>query len=62
VPLSKLDILDEIPSPIKRKARIFAKKLPDNFFAQKGQRSEEKSARVITRHEIHTQGIARRIS
>jgi hypothetical protein len=35
VPLSKLHIVDELPSPLKRKAKIFASKLPQDFFARR---------------------------
>ena len=32
IPLSKLDLLAQTPSPIKRKAKIYTKKLPEDFF------------------------------
>lgn len=28
IPLSKLDLIDQSPSPLRRKAKIFTRKLP----------------------------------
>jgi hypothetical protein len=55
VPLSKLHIIEEMSSPLRRKAKIHANRLPDDFFAHR-------HARAFSRNQVHTQGLPRRVS
>jgi hypothetical protein len=50
-----------VASPFKRRAKIFAKKLPHDFFGSKKMApSDERSARASSRNEIHTQAYSRK--
>ncbi len=55
VPLSKLQIIEEMPTPLKRKAKIFSNKLPNDFFLNRN------TPRQPNRDQIHTQNFSRKI-
>ena len=55
VPLSKLQIIEEQTSPTQRKAKIYSRKLPEDFFLQRS------LANSSNRNQMHTQGIPRRL-
>ena len=57
VPLSKLQIIEEQSSPLQRKAKIYSRKLPQDFFSQRNI-----SNGPLTRNNVHTQGLPRRTS
>lgn len=57
VPLSKLQIIEEIPSPLKRKAKIQTRRLPEDFFS-----CSKRSQCQTSRNEIQTQSFPRRVS
>ena len=53
--MSKLQILEELPSPLQRRAKIFCRKLPEDFFIQRTVPFHQ------SRNEMHTQGLSRRV-
>ena len=55
MPLSKLHIIQEQSTP-QRKAKIYSRKLPDDFFLQKS------LPMTVNRNQIHTQTIHRKLS
>ena len=62
IPLSKLQIIDEFSSPLKRKAKIFSKKLPDDFFqGRKTAIQTERSMATPERQNIQTQSFSRKM-
>ena len=54
IPLSKLDLIDEMPSPIKRKVKIYARKLPEDFFLMR-------NSTPMKRNDVQTQAYSRKI-
>lgn len=56
VPLSKLQLIEQSPSQLKRKAKISTRRLPEDFFLC------TKSQCQTSRKEIHTQAVSRRVS
>ena len=53
--LEAKDCLQECPSPIKRKAKIFARKLPEDFFLQ------QREATAVVRSEVKTHAYQRKM-
>jgi hypothetical protein len=52
--------MDEVTSPFKRRAKIYAKKLPRDFFTNKKIiTSDERSPTISNRNEIHTHDYCR---
>lgn len=61
IPLSKLEIVDQSLSPNKRRAKIFTKKLPEDFFQlRRAPLQSERSSINSDRNQIHTQNYQRK--
>ena len=56
VPLSKLQIIEEQSTPLQRKAKIYSRRLPQDFFLQRC------IPKQSNRNQMHTQAIPRRLS
>lgn len=56
VPLSKLQIIEEMSSPLQRKAKIYSRRLPEDFFGQRGTPLQQ------CRNETYSQRLPRRVS
>lgn len=55
---------DELPSPLRRKAKIYARKLPQDFFGcRRAAMSLDRQPHQLppNRNEVHTQAYSRKV-